>query len=172
MLPSMLVVAVLSGAAGGPEELPPLVLEVANPRQSGRRLLHTQDLIGPSARTVGAAKSVRALLLVALDGRGRVPGVPPDVLARVAKEIADKRGALVGVVLGGIERDSAFDPERSAFLITSDPHGLARRRLKWVGPGEAIVVRSDGRVVGWYDALGANLDRAKGTILDLLEEES
>lgn len=170
-----------------PEQLPALALEVKNPRRTGRQILHFEDLIGPGARAVGAHQPARALLVVALSPRvelaaeGASPPPAPggfelDGLAALAEQVK-KRGGMVVVVLltgGGQERrseGSAIDPESWPFVVTVDPHGFARRRLGLLSAGRALVIRSDGRIVGAYGPEGTGFAAARGAFLQQLEEE-
>ncbi|MCC7386667.1 MAG: hypothetical protein IT384_32820 [Deltaproteobacteria bacterium] len=177
--PALLVpLALAAGDPGGAtaiERLPSLVLAVENPRRTGRRLLHLDDLIGPAARPRAGERPRRALLLVALDPRRAQPGGwDLAALGKLAEETREKGGEVIGIVLGTVDapnRNDGLDPESVPFVITRDPHGLARRRLDLVGGGRAIVVRSDGRVVGVYGPARDGAKKAKEAFLHELEEE-
>ncbi len=150
-----LALALLAGDARAQtqplESIPTLALDVANPRRTGRRIVHFEDLIGPRARPL--AQPTKALLVVLMaPGRAQSKGTTLEGLAEAAASLAASGGMLIGVVLPGATGadDPAVDAEQQPFLVAEDPYGLARKRLGLVGPGHAIVIRSDGRVAGTF----------------------
>jgi hypothetical protein len=179
----LLIAALLAAQplpSGVPEQLPPLALEVKNPRRSSWHLLQLEDVIGPGARVVGPHKPARALLLVGMDPMVSSPapgGFDLEALAALDGE-ARRRGGMVVVVLltlPGQERRTdraAFDPESQPFVVTADPHGIARRKLGLGAPGRALVVRSDGRIVGAYGPEARGFTQARAAFLQQLEEVS
>lgn len=165
----------LAGApawAEPPEAIPTLALEVANPRRTGRKVLHFEDLVGPRARPV--ARPVSALLIVALaPGRRQATGAELSTLAEAHAGIVKQGGLLVGLVLSGptAPDDPPLDAEAQPFVVVRDDYGLGKRRLGLLGPGHALVIRSDGRVAGVFGPGAGAVARAVETTRTLLEEE-
>jgi hypothetical protein len=174
---SALLVTLLASAvwSSPPEQLPALELEVLNPVRARRRLIQLDDLIGPSARTIGAHTPVRALLIVSIGAGGEAPGgFDRPNLSKLAQEVSARRGGILAVALVA-PRDRGrpgFEPEELPFPVVADPHGLARRKLELLGPGRALVVRSDGRVVAAFGPEEGSFQAARAALLQLLEEEA
>lgn len=138
--------------AAVPTAVPHLALKVINPEETGRRILHFEDVIGPGARAVGDLKPARALFVHAVS----LEGCPhcPDALARLAA--LDKRarplgGLVVAVVLTTpqevVRVERAYRGERFGFVVAVDPYGLARERLGLGAPGTSVVIGADGKVL-------------------------
>lgn len=155
-----------------PEAVPTLALEVANPRRTGRKILHVEDLIGPRARPV--ARPVSALLIVALaPGTRQAVGAELPALAEATAAIVAQGGLVVGLLVAGATApdDPPLDAEAQPFVVVRDDYGLGKRRLGLVGPGQALVVRSDGRVAGVFGPGPGGVARAVEATLALLKEE-
>jgi hypothetical protein len=158
--------------ADPPEAVPTLALEVANPRRTGRKILHFEDLVGARARPV--ARPVSALLIVALaPGTRQAVGSELPLLAEAARGIAAQGGLVVGLLVAGVTApdDPPIDAEAQPFVVVRDEYGLGKRRLGLVGPGQALVIRSDGRVAGLFGPGAGALARAVETTQALLKEE-
>jgi hypothetical protein len=168
----------LTAVAEAPESVPRLALDVANPRRTGRHILHFEDLMAPRAPGAGArsqaARSPKALLVVAIaPGRRQKAGSEPAALAEAADALSAAGGMLVAVLLPGATDpdDPPLVPEDQRFLVVRDTFGLGRRRLGLVGPGHAIVFRSDGRTAGVFAPEPGAVTQAVRAALALLEEE-
>ncbi|MFO0724664.1 MAG: hypothetical protein U1E65_12855 [Myxococcota bacterium] len=150
--------------------IPALTLAVENPRSTGRRLLHLEDVIGPEARPI--AKPARAVLIVCLAPFQRQPfGMDLGALSEQAG------GASGGLVLGVLavappgSNEPRLDPETMRFVVLGDPHGLGRQRLGLSGPGHVLVVRSDGRIVGDFPPGRSALEQGIALFSSLLKED-
>lgn len=178
----MIALLIAASLLAQPEQIPALALEVKNPRATGRRIFHFEDVIGPEARAIAGHKPARAMLIFSMsppndDEEGAAAQKTLEALAELERGVRQNGGAVVVVLLtsAGKERSSekhAIDPERWPFAITADPHGFARRRLGLTGQGRALVVRSDGRIVAAYGPEPSALERARAAFQQLLEEVS
>ena len=169
---ALVLLAAAPARAEPPEAVPTLALEVANPRRTGRKILHFEDLVGPRARPV--ARPVSALLIVALaPGTRQAVGAELPTLAEAARGIAAQGGLVVGLLMAGVTApdDPPIDAEAQPFVVVRDEYGLGKRRLGLVGPGQALVIRSDGRVAGLFGPGPGALARAVETTQALLKEE-
>lgn len=128
---------------GAREQAPAATLAVENPRRTGRRLLSLEDLVGTGTRR----DPQRFLVVLALDPAGRAGPIDEAALGALADDVARRRGLMIGVRAPGVVRaGEALDAESRAFVVASDPHGLARRPLALDRPGTVVLVRIDGRV--------------------------
>ena len=159
-----------------PTEVPRLALEVLNPLETGRRILQLDLSVGPQARKIGRLAPASALLVVAtaIDGCERCPG-DLSRLGALHRRVAKRGGRIVAVVLTSPKRaDTAREQlahARHPFFVTLDAFGIARDRLALVGPGAAVVIRSDGTVIGHYAPGAQALDAAVAAFLRELEED-
>jgi len=168
----MLTLALAALIAAVPESVPVLALDVANPRKTGRHILHFEDVIGPRAQKI--ARPVRGLLVVALaPGRRQPTGTQLDTLADATPALVALGALVVGVVLPGPTPadDPAIEPEAMPFVVAFDRFGLATRRLGLLGPGHVLVIRSDGRIAGSFGPDPRALGDAVATLTALLKEE-
>lgn len=170
LLAALLLAIAAPVGAEPPESIPTLALDVANPRRTGRRILHFEDLIGPRARPL--AQPTKALLIVMLaPGTQQPRGASLDAIAEASSALVAAGGMVVAVVMPGATTpdDPPLDPEAQPFVVVRDTYGLAKRRLGLLGPGHALVVRSDGRIAGVFvpEALSAAVRSASA----LLKEE-
>lgn len=164
------VLALLVVAAPVPRAMPKLTLEVQNPRSTGRHLLALEDVVGPEARAL--AGPGRAMLVVILTPFLRQPfGTDLAKLSALAE--ANPGGLVVGIVASAPpgSSEARLDPEGQRFLVLADPHGLAKQRLGVVGPGQVLVIRSDGRIVGDFSPAQGALGRAIELFSSLLKED-
>ena len=156
-LPTLALWALLSGA---PAPAPLwLTLDVANPETLGRhRLLHLEDVVGPDRRTdIPGLPKAEAVVLFSTRPDGCVGGLGPDepkpsgLCAAVAARLEDlsRRGVLVVGVLLATREEAAADLARVRraavpFPVTFDVHDLARQALGLEGPGQFVIISSEG----------------------------
>ncbi|MBI2378494.1 MAG: hypothetical protein HYV07_31130 [Deltaproteobacteria bacterium] len=155
-------------------EVPRLGLEVLNPGVVGRKLIHLDDTIGPTARSVGPHAKAKGLLVYATSPECDACSADLDALDAVAEKTRALGGLVVVVVL--VDKRDDADAARKAFagskhlsVLTLDSHGLARRALELSGPRRALVFRSDGRAVGSY--LENPAANAAKKLAEILEED-
>lgn len=169
-------VLLLAAALSAFAEVPRLALDVANPHRVGRTVIHLEDTVGPKARSIGGLEAAKAVLVFATATED-CPECAGDLerLQKVHAAAAKKGGLVVALVLS---RPTAQALLRKRFaqapqdlVIALDPWGLGRRRLGLVGPGEFVVLRSDGSVTRSAPERAKALDAAEAALLTELEED-
>ncbi|MCK6550658.1 hypothetical protein L6R52_32775 [Myxococcota bacterium] len=177
-----LLFALASAPAGGDEVAPAwLTFDVVNPEQAGRhRILHLDEVLGPSKVSVPDLPKARVLLVVTTlaDDCGAASSFCV-ALAPVAKEIAAAGGLVLVVLLDPEEALPKAKKElplaQHPFIITADAHGITRHALGLDRPGQLVAIEQSGRITRIAGAVSdeglKKLDEAKRLVLGVLKRD-
>ena len=174
MFAALAATLALSSISAPPATVVRVAFDVVNARQIGRRIIHLEDVIGPTSRKIGRDAPAKAVLIVATatEDCDECAG-HWQRLTQVADKAARLGGLVVALVLSGAESSAAVREKyvwsAAPFIIALDTHRIVRQRLGLTGPGNALVIRSDGSVIGDF-ASGRTLDTPIKAFLKELEE--